>query len=182
MTHIVVRDAQVEDFGTIVELNAAVVQQTSPMDLQRLHELAQLASHHTVAEVDGRVAAFLLAMREGAPYQNDNYAWFAARLAQFLYVDRIVVGADFAGLKIGRRLYHDLFDRARSQGVSAITCEYSIDPPNPASQRFHDSFGFRELGQQWVADGTKRVSLQVAEVADHLTEFVADPAWPGSNA
>jgi predicted GNAT superfamily acetyltransferase len=166
MTHIVVRDAQAEDFDTIVELNAAVVQQTSPMDLARLHELAQLASHHTVAEVEGRVVAFLLAMRERAQYQNDNYAWFAARFAQFLYVDRIVVGAEFAGLKIGRRLYQDMFDRARSQGVKAITCEYNIDPPNPASQRFHDSFGFRELGRQWVADGTKRVSLQVAEVTN----------------
>jgi predicted GNAT superfamily acetyltransferase len=172
MRPIVVRDAQVEDFGTIVELNAVVVQQTSPIDLARLHELAQLASHHTVAEVEGRVAAFLLAMREGAPYQNDNYAWFAARFARFLYVDRIVVAAGFTGLKIGRRLYQDLFDRARSQGVRAITCEYNIDPPNAASQRFHDSFGFRELGQQWVADRTRLVSLQVAKVADHLAGFV----------
>jgi uncharacterized protein len=147
-------------------LNAAVVQQTSPMDLARLREIAQLASHHTVAEVEGRVAAFLLAMREGARYQNDNYAWFAARYVQFFYVDRIVVGADFAGLKIGHRLYQDLFDRARSQGVTAITCEYNLDPPNAASQRFHDRFGFRELGQQWVANGTKRVSLQVAEITD----------------
>ena len=164
MTHIVVRAARLEDFGAIVALNAAVVQQTSPMDLVRLRELAQLSSYHKVAEIDGRVAAFLLALREGAPYQNDNYTWFAARFAQFLYVDRIVVGADFAGLKIGRRLYQDLFDFARSHGVKAITCEYNVNPPNPASQRFHDTFGFRELGRQWVADGTKRVSLQVAEV------------------
>ena len=70
----------------------------------------------------------------------------------------------FAGLKIGSRLYEDLFDCARSQGIKTITCEYNIQPPNPASQRFHDKFGFKELGQQWVALGTKRVSLQAAEV------------------
>jgi len=164
MTHIVLRAARVEDFGTLVELNAQEVQQTSPMDLERLRELAQLSSYHTVAEVDGRVAAFLLAMREGAPYLNDNYAWFAARFAQFLYVDRIVVAAELAGLKIGSRLYEDLFDYARSYGIQAITCEYNIQPPNPASQRFHDKFGFKEVGRQWVAQGTKQVSLHVVEV------------------
>ena len=158
------RNASADDFGSIVELNEREVQQTSPMDLARLRELAQMSSYHTVAVVDGRVAAFLLALREGAPYLNDNYAWFAARFPQFIYVDRIVVGAEFAGLKIGSRLYEDLFGYARSQGIKAITCEYNIQPPNPASQRFHDKFGFKELGRQWVAHGTKLVSLQAAEV------------------
>lgn len=158
------RNASADDFGAIVELNAREVQQTSPMDLARLHELAQMSSYHTVAVIDGRVAAFLLALREGVPYLNDNYAWFAARFPQFIYVDRIVVGAEFAGLKIGSRLYENLFGYARSQGIKAITCEYNVQPPNPASRRFHDKFGFKELGQQWVAQGTKLVSLQAAEV------------------
>jgi len=164
MTHIVLRAARVEDFGTLVELNAREVQQTSPTDLARLRELAQMSSYHRVAEVDGRVAAFLLAMREGAPYLNDNYAWFAARYRRFIYVDRIVVGKDFAGLGIGSRLYPDLFDYARSHGIKVITCEYNIEPPNPGSQKFHDKFGFKELGRQWVAHETKLVSLQMAEV------------------
>jgi len=112
---------------------------------------------------NGRVAAFLLAMREGAPYLNDNYGWFAARFSQFVYVDRIVVGSDFAGFGVGSRLYEDLFRYARSQGVKAITCEYNVEPPNPASQRFHAKFGFKELGRQWVGQGTKLVSLQAAE-------------------
>jgi len=158
------RNASADDFGSIVVLNQREVQQTSPMDLARLRELAQMSSYHKVAVVDGRIAAFLLAMREDAPYLNDNYAWFAARFAQFIYVDRIVVSSEFAGLKVGSRLYEDLFDYARSQGINAITCEYNVQPPNPASQRFHDKFGFKELGQQWVAQGTKLVSLQVAEV------------------
>jgi len=32
----------------------------------------------------------------------------------------------------------------------------------PASQRFHDKFGFKELDTQWVANGTKKVSIQAA--------------------
>lgn len=31
-----------------------------------------------------------------------------------------------------------------------------------ASQRFHDKFGFKELDTQWVANGTKKVSLRAA--------------------
>ena len=82
MTKMVLRNASADDFGSIVELNQREVQQTSPMDLARLRELAQLSSYHTVAVVDGRVAAFLLALREGAPYLNDNYAWFAATVSR----------------------------------------------------------------------------------------------------
>jgi len=158
-----IREARAEDFGAIVALNEREVQQTSAMDLQRLHELARMSCYLKVAETDGRVAAFLLAMREGAPYQNDNYCWFGARFPRFLYVDRIVVGADFAGLKIGSHLYQDLFEYARTNGVNAITCEFNIEPPNPASRRFHQKFGFKELGRQWVAGGTKLVSLQARQ-------------------
>lgn len=158
-----IRDACVDDFGAIVALNEREVLQTSAMDVHRLQELADLSSCFKVAESQGRIAAFLLAMREGAPYQNDNFRWFAARFPHFVYVDRIVVAADFAGRKIGSRLYDDLFSYARSQGIPVIACEYNIEPPNPASKRFHDKFGFQELGRQWVAGGTKLVSLQAAE-------------------
>ena len=163
MEQITLRTAAPEDFSAVVALNDVEVQQTSPMDVQRLRELAAMAIYHKVAVSDGRIAAFLLAMREGAPYQNDNYGWFASRFPRFLYVDRIVVSAEFAGCKIGSRLYEDLFDYARSQGIPAVTCEYNLQPPNPASQRFHDKFGFKEIGSQWVANGSKLVSLQAAD-------------------
>ena len=164
MMQISIYDAKADDFGRIVELNEAEVHQTSPMSLQRLNELALMSSYHKVAIANGRVAAFALAMRENAPYQNENYAWFAARFPKFLYVDRIVVGSEFAGLKIGTLLYTNLFGFARSQGVSFVTCEYNVQPPNPASKGFHDKFGFQELDTQWVANGTKKVSLQAAKV------------------
>ena len=112
--------------------------------------------------VDGAVAGFLLAFREGAHYDSENYQWFGSRFSRFLYVDRIVVDGTCAGRGIGSALYADLFAFARSQGVDTITCEYNIDPPNHASRAFHDRFGFTELGTRSTADGTKRVSLQAA--------------------
>ena len=157
-----IRDAVESDFESIVMLNDAEVRQTSPMDLDRLRLLVRMSAYCKVATVEGKVAAFLIALREGVPYQNDNYAWFGARFPGFLYVDRVVVGAHFSGRGIGRKLYEDMFGFARSHGITTITCEYNIQPPNPASRAFHDRFGFRELGTQWVGNGTKQVSLQAA--------------------
>jgi predicted GNAT superfamily acetyltransferase len=44
--------------------------------------------------------------------------------------------------------------------VTRVTCEFDIEPPNPASARFHGRFGFREVGRQNVAYAAKAVSLQ----------------------
>jgi hypothetical protein len=151
------------DFEAILKLNEAEVQQTSPMDLARLHSLVGMSAYCKVVTVQEHVAAFLIALREGAPYVNDNYSWFATRFPSFLYVDRIVVDSQFAGRGIGSKLYTSLFAFARTEGIGRIVCEYNVNPPNPASRRFHDKFGFIELGTQWVANGTKQVSLQAAE-------------------
>lgn len=167
MTQLKIRDAIEADFESILRLNDIEVQQTSAMDLARLRHLHGLSSYHRVAEVNGRIAAFLLAMRSGAAYENENFNWFTTQVGDFMYVDRIVVGSDFAGLGIGSALYTDLFEHARGWGIPAITCEYNIDPPNPASRKFHDKFGFRELGTQRVAGGSKLVSLQAAATINH---------------
>jgi predicted GNAT superfamily acetyltransferase len=101
-------------------------------------------------------------MCNGAAYRNDNFEWFAEKYPRFIYVDRIVVSSSARGLRLGSRLYEDLFGYARSRSIPRVTCEYNIVPPNEPSRQFHDKFGFREQGTQWVAQGTKRVSLQAA--------------------
>jgi predicted GNAT superfamily acetyltransferase len=167
VTEVVLRPATAGDFERIVELNAGEVVQTSAMDLARLRLLAALAAYHKVAEVDGRIAAFLLAMDHAAAYDNDNFRWFAARYPRFLYIDRIVVDAGHAGLGIGSRLYRDLFEHARHADIGTVVCEYNLEPPNPASAAFHARFGFGEVGARRLADGSKRVSMQAAEVPLH---------------
>lgn len=164
-----IRPATASDHARIVALNEAEVAQTSAMDTVRLAELDGLACAHWVVEQNGEVIAFLLAMDHGAAYENDNFDWFAARLPRFVYVDRIVVDAASAGHGIGRRLYDALFAYARDRGIDAIVCEYNLDPPNPGSRAFHDRFGFREIGQQVVAGGSKRVSMQLLNLNEGPT-------------
>ena len=130
------------------------------MDHARLQLLNQLAFTHRVAVVGDEVAAFLLAMRDGANYVNDNFAWFSQRLTCFLYIDRVVVAPEFAGRKIGSAMYADLFDLARHHAIANVVCEYNVEPPNLPSAAFHAKWGFTEIGSQWL--GTKRVSMQSA--------------------
>ena len=163
MKDILIRDVGKFDYQTIVDINAVESQNTSPINLQRLRDLEQFSSYHRVAEVEGKVAAFLLAMKENCSYQNENYEWFSSRYPKFLYIDRIVVDTNYRGLKIGTKLYQDIFNYARSKHIPIITCEYNITPPNEPSRIFHELFGFKEVGRQWLTNHTKRVSLQAAE-------------------
>ena len=164
MSATLLRDAEARDFPAVVALNASEVRHTSAMDEARLRQLHVLAGYHKVVEVDGVVAAFLLAMREGCGYINENFEWFATRYPSFLYVDRIVVGGGHQGLRLGTRLYQDLFEFARLGNIPCIACEYNLVPPNEPSRIFHDRFGFTQVGSQWLGDGAKQVSLQVAPV------------------
>ncbi len=134
------------------------------MNLARLLVLDSLSCYHKVGCVDGQIAAFLLAMSNSAAYENDNFAWFARKIPSFVYVDRIVVSAVFRGLRLGSLLYEYLFRYARHIDIPLITCEYNILPPNEPSRLFHEKFGFKEQGTQWVANGSKQVSLQAAEI------------------
>ena len=158
------RDAALVDFPAILALNAQSVHFTSSLDAARLQHLHAQAAYHRVIEIDGRVVAFLLVLREGVDYDSPNYRWFAQRHAQFLYVDRIVVDAAQQGHGLGAALYEDLVAFATISGAACLTCEFDVDPPNPASARFHARFGFREVGTQWLGGGKKRVSLQARQM------------------
>lgn len=157
-----IRDIAPDDHAAVLALNLESEELLSPMDAARLRELlAETAYHRVVADGDD-VIAFLLAFREGCGYDSPNYRWFQPRYERFLYIDRVVVSAGQQGRGLGALLYRDLFAFARDEGVDAVACEFYSEPLNEASSRFHGKFGFREVGTQWVAEGRKRVSLQIA--------------------
>lgn len=164
MEGLILRRARADDFPRIAQLNEVEVRHTSPMDLQQLNRLQSLEGYHLVALAGGEIAGFLLAMREQVAYDSPNYQWFNQRYESFVYVDRIVVAAACKGMKIGTAIYRDLIAFARSRGVPRIVCEYNLDPPNLTSKKFHDAFGFREVGTQRLQQGGKLVSMQALEI------------------
>jgi predicted GNAT superfamily acetyltransferase len=158
-----VRPASEADFGDILRLNSEWVHFASDLDAIALATLHAQSPYHRVVESGGRVVAFILALREGSDYASPNYRWFDDR-GPFLYVDRVIVGSPHQGKGLARMLYDDLLGFARETGVSRVVCELDIDPPNEASRRFHDGYGFSEVGTQWVGNGAKRVSLRELRV------------------
>lgn len=159
-SHTLIRPATPADFDAILRLNREWEHFTSPLahrDLERLHARAL---HHRVAECDGQVIAFLLALGPGADYDSPNYRFFDDGGGDFVYIDRVVVGSSSQRIGLGDALYDDLLSFVRDRGIDRIVCEVDIEPPNAASDRFHARRGFSEVGTQWVADGRKRVSLR----------------------
>lgn len=159
-----IRDASADDFAQILQLNEESVHFLSPLTLARLEALHAEATYHRVIDVDGKIAGFLLAFREGETYDGSNYVWFTEHFDQFLYVDRVVVSKNFQGQGVGNRLYEDIFAFARRHGVARITCEFDVDPPNDASRRFHERYGFSEVGTRSYGDVVKQVSLQMVAI------------------
>jgi predicted GNAT superfamily acetyltransferase len=157
---IALRDTTEHDHAAVLQLNLESEAVLSPLDPPRLRALIGQCWYHRVACVDGVVQAFLLALRPGADYDSPNYQWFSQRYPDFVYVDRVVVSSRARHARLGTLLYQDLIGRARASGIACVTCEIDIEPPNPASHRFHQKFGFGEVGTQSVAGGRKRVSLQ----------------------
>lgn len=157
-----IRESTAADFSAVLRLNVESEHFTSPLSLPQLQSLHGRAAYCRVIDSGVGVHGFLLALREGVDYDSPNYRWFAARYDEFLYVDRIVIDADSRGQQLGARLYDDLFAFARRHRLGRITCEFDIDPPNEGSRRFHERFGFQEVGRQRVAGGKKVVSLQEA--------------------
>lgn len=162
--HTRIRDAEPADFAAILALNEASVHFLSTLDGPRLDLLHAASAWHRVVELDGTITAFLLAFRESAAYDSPNFLWFSQRYPQFLYIDRIVVSAAARGAGLGQALYRDAMAYMREAGVGLLCCEYDLEPPNPGSARFHAQFGFREIGRQRVAGGSKEVSLQVLQL------------------
>lgn len=158
-----IRDAATADFPAILALNTTWVQVLSPLDAAGLTDLHEMSAYHRVVESDGEVAAFLLALREGAAYTSPNYRWFADRHDVFIYIDRIVVDTARQRGGHGRALYDDLIAFARTAGVGLIVSEFDTEPPNEMSRRFHAGFGFREVGIRDAGAG-KRVSMQALRI------------------
>ncbi|MGI6732624.1 MAG: GNAT family N-acetyltransferase [Anaerovoracaceae bacterium] len=159
---VTVRSARPEDFDRILQLNEESVHFLSPLTREKLEHLHSQAELHKVAVMKGEILAFCLAFREGADYDSVNYLWFTDHYPSFLYVDRVVVDLGKQSLGLGSLLYEEVFRHARETGVPLVTAEIDIEPPNPVSLKFHEKFGFHEVGRQEVANGKKVVSLQIA--------------------
>jgi uncharacterized protein len=156
------RDAVRLDWPRLLELNAASVAELSPLDEQRLRYILALAHSCLVADIDGEVAGFAIAIAPGTDYDSANYGWFGERYERFLYLDRIAVAAQSRRQGVGAHLY-DAMETA-AVPFERMVCDVNIAPRNDASLAFHAARGYREVGE--LKHGSaKTVALMSKELA-----------------
>jgi predicted GNAT superfamily acetyltransferase len=154
------------DLENVVEINNAGYPAVPLATLEEIRSLYELSSYRMAALNDqGEVVGFALALDPGADYDSENYVFFESRFENHLYIDRIVFADSARGLGLGTALYENLFDFAKAQGRTAVTCEVNLEPPNPGSLRFHRRFGFENVDTQATKGGAVVVQLLQAPLA-----------------
>jgi uncharacterized protein len=148
-----IRDAVRDDLPSVAAINSAAAPGVALVTLDELEDLRHRATVFWIAGQPNRVAAYLFGFADSADYDGEEFGWFRARQAGFLHIDQVAVApwARHAGL--GRALYGHAARAAQARGLVRLTCGVNLRPPNPASLRFHEARGFREVGRLETRDG-----------------------------
>lgn len=152
-----------DNFKAILAINAAGQPGVYPLTPSEMSWALERAAYFGVAEIRGKVVGYIITYTDQAAYSGDEFHWFKQYFAGFLYIDQIAIAPAARRSGAGTRLYHEMEQFARQHGLTSLVCEVNLDPPNPASLRFHAKNGFVEVGTMTTADG-RRVSLQRKEL------------------
>ena len=160
---VTVRDAGPADYQAVLALNNAHTPHVNALTDEEFAWLVAHAGYFRVAEDAGGLAGFVLCLPAGTDYWSDNYKWFAARYAEFLYLDRVVVSPRVRRGGVGRALYADVHATAAGRWLR-VTLEVNLRPPNPVSTAFHEALGYRPVGVRESDEGRKAVQMYEREV------------------
>ncbi|WHZ18811.1 MAG: hypothetical protein OJF55_000960 [Rhodanobacteraceae bacterium] len=169
--HLTLRDVRANDLAAVMGLNNTAGSSILPMDGAQLDRFYRHADYFRVAEVDGHLAGFLIALRDGTPHTSSNFRWFREHCGEFVYIDRVVIGDLHRGHGLGRLFYSDVQSYAEVRSPN-LACEVFLEPRDDVSLLFHGVFGFHEAGQQVMPETGRRVSLLLKELDCH--SFVRD--------
>lgn len=168
---IVIRDVREHELDSVLALNNAVGPRILSLDATRMRWFFNNAAYFRVAEVDGVIAGFLIALREFSSYESPNFIWFRQRYPEFAYIDRIVIAEPYRGFGLGRIFYCDVTSYAELR-VPLLACEVFLEPRDDVAVLFHGTYGFNEVGQQLMTSVGRPVSLLAKSLCSY--EFVRD--------
>ena len=161
-----IRDVREHDLDAVLALNNAAGRTILALDAGHLRYFYEHADYFRVAEIDGHIAGFLIALREGGDYASPNYQWFGERYAQFVYIDRIVIANAYRRHGLGRIFYCDATSYAEVR-APLLTCEVFLEPRDDKVLLFHGTYGFQEVGQQRMGSDGPQVSLLAKELPSY---------------
>jgi predicted GNAT superfamily acetyltransferase len=153
MTMFRIRDAGRDDLQNLLELNQSNLPHVGSISMPDLEHLYCQAVYFRIAEFERKTAGFLIAFEPEADYGSLNFLWFKRHYTPEVRRQGIAV-----------RLYRDIEHFAADRKIPTLACEYNLRPNNEVSRRFHQRYGFNEVGTQETENGKKTVSLQIKQV------------------
>ena len=171
----IIRDVREHELDLVLALNNAAGPGILPMDAGKLRFFWEHADYFRVAENDGLLAGFLVALSQDAPHDSPNFLWFRERYPEFLYIDRIVVASSRRGAGVGRVFYGDVQSFAEVR-VPRLAAEVFLEGSSHPALLFHGSFGFREVGQHVMPGPALRAAMLVKELCSYP---YVQRAYPG---
>ncbi|MBT5281817.1 MAG: GNAT family N-acetyltransferase [Euryarchaeota archaeon] len=133
------------DVPSMWSINEQGLPGTGQVSEQEVSDLLKLSTLSLGTFRDGVLLGFVLCLSPRTAYGSPNYAWFNEKYDDFIYVDRIAVLHDQRDEGIGSKLYEEVISYSQENSIP-IAAEVNLNPPNPGSMRFHNRFGFEEVG------------------------------------
>ncbi len=170
------RDVNAADLDTILAINNNSGESILPIDRARMARFLEIARYFRVAEINGQVAGFLIALTPEADYDSPNFTWFKTHYPEFVYIDRVVMTQDHRRSGIGRLFYADVLSFAEVRQPILVT-EVFTQPRDDVSLLFFKTQGFIEAGEQTLPNG-RRVSLMCKSLTPYafvLENYLSRP-------
>lgn len=160
-----IRPYEPGDADVVMALNEANVPEVGTMDRDRLQLFADHSPYFRVVEVAGEIVGLLVGLTEAETmYPSPNYKWFCERYPSFAYIDRVALAESSRGQGWGPALYKDFEAWGREQGKPALLAEVNTIPDNPRSRRFHEIYGFVEVGRERPYGPDEEVAMFACEL------------------
>tara|TARA_B100001113_G_C20693958_1_gene442014 strand:- start:74 stop:568 length:495 start_codon:yes stop_codon:yes gene_type:complete len=151
------------DLDFILTLNQESLPAVSYLDLKKINYFLKVSSYFKIFQLDNKPVGFLIGLKPEIDYKSENYIWINQRYNSFIYVDRIIIDANYRNIGLGFYFYNHLI-QSFYKIVKNIICEVNIRPYNKQSINFHKKYGFKEIGVQDTENGKKRVSYMIYKI------------------
>jgi len=151
------------DLDFILTLNQESLPAVSYLDLKKINYFLKVSSYFKIFQLDNKPVGFLIGLKPEIDYKSENYIWINQRYNSFIYVDRIIIDANYRNMGLGFYFYNHLI-QSFYKIVKNIICEVNIRPYNKQSINFHKKYGFKEIGVQDTENGKKRVSYMIYKI------------------
>ena len=119
--------------------------------IKELKNLVMQSSSNYYISIQDTVIAFMICFREKSNYHSENYKFFSKKEKKFLYVDRIAIKDTYRRKGIAKNLYSMIEIQANAESIP-LCCEVNIIPLNDISIKFHEDFGFLQVGKHDFID------------------------------